>query len=73
VPGSVLRRTPWRLPPAVTVDIDRALERAQLTLRGYDRVVRVAWTVADLGGRSTPTRDDVSAALSLRNQGPVAA
>jgi magnesium chelatase family protein len=73
VPGSVLRRAPWRLPPAVTTDIDRALERAHLTLRGYDRVVRVAWTVADLAGGSTPTRDDVSTALSLRNQGPVAA
>jgi magnesium chelatase family protein len=73
VPGSILRCAPWRLPPAVTIDIDRALERAQLTLRGYDRVVRVAWTVADLAGRATPTRDDLSAALSLRNQGPVAA
>ena len=55
------------------VDIDRALERGQLTLRGYDRVLRVAWTLADLGGRATPTRDDLGTALSLRNQGPVAA
>ena len=73
VPGSVLRRGRWRLPAAVTIDIDRALERAQLTLRGYDRVMRVAWTVADLAGRAAPTRDDLGQALTLRNQGPVAA
>jgi magnesium chelatase family protein len=73
VPGSILRRGRWRLPRAVTTDIDRNLERSQLTLRGYDRVVRVAWTVADLGGRVIPTREDLGTALSLRNQGTVAA
>lgn len=73
VPGSVLRRERWRLPPAATVDIDRAIDRGQLTLRGYDRVLRVAWTVADLAGRECPSRADVGTALSLRNQGPVAA
>ena len=73
VPGSILRRGRWRLPGAVTTDIDRSLERSQLTLRGYDRVVRVAWTVADLAGRVSPTRDDLGTALGLRNQGPVAA
>jgi magnesium chelatase family protein len=73
VPGPTLRRRRWRLPPGVTTDIDRALERAQLTLRGYDRVMRVGWTVADLAGRGSPTRDDLGQALMLRNQGPVAA
>jgi magnesium chelatase family protein len=73
VPGSRLRRGPWRLPPAVTCDIDRHLDRGLLTLRGYDRVLRLGWTVADLGGRSTPTRSDLGTALTLRNQGPVAA
>jgi magnesium chelatase family protein len=73
VPGSILRRGRWRLSRAVTTDIDRSLERTQLTLRGYDRVMRVAWTVADLAGRTTPTRDDLGMALSLRNQGTVAA
>jgi magnesium chelatase family protein len=56
-----------------TRDLDRALDRGQLTLRGYDRVIRVGWTVADLAGRATPGRDDLGAALTLRNQGPVAA
>lgn len=73
VPGGRLRRGRWRLPRSVTTDIDRALDRGQLTLRGYDRVLRVAWTVADLGGRSTPTRQDLGRALALRNHGSVAA
>jgi magnesium chelatase family protein len=73
VPGVRLRRGRWRLPPSVTADLDRALDRAQLTLRGYDRVLRVGWTVADLAGSSAPARDDLGMALTLRNQGPVAA
>jgi magnesium chelatase family protein len=73
VPGAQLRRGRWRLPASATVDLDRALDRGQLTLRGYDRVLRVGWTVADLGGRDTPVRDDLGTALTLRNQGPVAA
>jgi magnesium chelatase family protein len=73
IPGGRLRRGPWRLPRSVTADIDRALDRGQLTLRGYDRVLRVAWTVADLAGRSGPTRQDLGRALALRNHGALAA
>lgn len=73
VPGAFLRRGARRLPRSVTTDLDRALDRGQLTLRGYDRVLRLGWTVADLDGRSSPTRDHLGTALTLRNQGPVAA
>lgn len=72
VPGSWLRGQ-LRLPPSCTRDVDRAMDRGQLTVRGYDRVLRVAWTVADLGGRGTPGRDDVGRALTLRQRGRVAA
>ena len=61
-----LLRGPLRLPPAVTCDLDRALDRGVLTLRGVDRVLRVAWTVADLRGADAPDRDDVGRALALR-------
>jgi len=71
--GSALRRGRWRLPRAVTTDLDRALDRGQITLRGYDRVLRLGWTVADLGGHGSPDRADLGLALTLRNQGPVAA
>jgi magnesium chelatase family protein len=68
-----LRRGRWRLARSVTVDLDRALDRGMITLRGYDRVLRLGWTVADLAGRAVPDRDDLGLALTLRNQGPVAA
>jgi magnesium chelatase family protein len=62
-----------RLPPSVTRDVDHALDRAHLSIRGYDRVLRIAWTLGDLAGRSRPDRDDVGRALMLRQRGQVAA
>ena len=68
VPGHVLRRAPWRLAGSVTRDLDRALDSGQLTLRGYDRVLRLAWSAADLTGRAAPGADEVGLALGLRAQ-----
>jgi magnesium chelatase family protein len=68
VPGSWLRGR-LRLPGVVTRDLDGALDRGVLSIRGYDRVLRAAWTVADLGGRERPGRDDVGRALLLRQRG----
>ena len=73
VPGPVLRSGPFRLGPTRTVDLDRAIDRGLLSLRGYDRCLRLAWTIADLAGRTSPTRDDVGLALSLRHQPALAA
>ena len=72
VPGPVLRRTPWRLPSTATATLDRALDLGQVTVRGYDRVLRLAWTSADLNGRPTPSAVDVGLALMYRTQGAVA-
>ena len=44
----------------------RALERGALTMRGYDRVLKVAWTLADLDGADRPGADHVGRALYLR-------
>ncbi|GAA1175467.1 magnesium chelatase family protein [Kitasatospora gansuensis] len=65
VPGHTLR-TRWQLAPGALADAERDLERGLLTARGLDRVLRVAWTVADLAGRPQPTRVDVRTALVLR-------
>jgi magnesium chelatase family protein len=73
VPGPVMRRGPFRLPREATTDLDRAVERGALTLRGYDRVLKLAWTVRDLDGGGTPTRSDVGLALTLRARSAVAA
>ena len=44
------------------------MEQAAITKRGYDRVLRVAWTIADLSGRTVPDGDDVTTALLFRTQ-----
>lgn len=36
-----------------------------ISARGVDRVIRVAWTLADLAGAARPTVDEVSYALGL--------
>jgi magnesium chelatase family protein len=71
VPGRNLRGE-LRLAPAATRILDHALERGVLTARGYDRVLRVAWTLADLGGRELPDGDDIGQALGLRQAAAVA-
>ncbi len=66
VPGSWLRAPQNRLTHTVTATIDRALERGGITMRGYDRVLRLSWTLADLDEEATPTADHVGRALYLR-------
>ncbi|WP_300267083.1 YifB family Mg chelatase-like AAA ATPase [Microbacterium sp.] len=66
VAGSWLRQGDTRLPADVRTGLDRALERGQLTLRGYDRVLRLAWTMADLAGIDRPGRDELGRALFLK-------
>jgi magnesium chelatase family protein len=66
VPGSVLRRPPYRLPPTATADLQRALDAGSISARGVDRVLRLAWTIADLDGRSRPERGDLREALTMR-------
>jgi magnesium chelatase family protein len=46
-----------------------ALDRGMLSIRGVDRTLRVAWTLADLAGRTSPGRDEVAVALSFRQPG----
>jgi len=66
VAGSHLRQGALRLPTDVRAPLDRALERGLLTLRGYDRVLRLAWTMADLAGVDRPGRDELGRALFLK-------
>ncbi|MFF1696887.1 YifB family Mg chelatase-like AAA ATPase [Streptomyces sp. NPDC058257] len=65
VPGHALR-TRWPAEPGALDAAEVDLERGFLTARGLDRVLRVAWTVADLAGRDRPAAQDVALALQLR-------
>ncbi|HWH01591.1 MAG TPA: YifB family Mg chelatase-like AAA ATPase [Pilimelia sp.] len=67
VPGARLREPPWRLPPADTASLWRRLDTGALSARGVDRVLRLAWTIADLDGRDRPSAGDVDEAVELRS------
>ncbi|MER7485752.1 ATP-binding protein [Streptomyces sp. NPDC126497] len=69
VPGRELRNR-WHAAPGAMDDAERSLERGVLTARGLDRVLRVAWTVADLAGHDRPDASDVALALQLRTGVP---
>ncbi|MET9060872.1 YifB family Mg chelatase-like AAA ATPase [Streptomyces antibioticus] len=69
VPGRELR-TRYHAAPGAMDDAERNLERGVLTARGLDRVLRVAWTVADLVGHDRPDAGDVALALQLRTGVP---
>lgn len=49
-----------------TSALDRALELGSVTMRGYDRVLKASWTLADLDGSTSPTADHIGSALFLR-------
>lgn len=68
VPGRALRER-LRARAGLLADIDGAVDAGRLTLRGADRALRLAWTVADLAGRTAPDRDDVGRGVALRTRG----
>ncbi len=46
--------------------LSSAVDRGTLSLRGADRSLRVAWTIALLDGRMSPNPENVAEAMSLR-------
>ena len=68
VSGALLRRK-FRPEAAAMERLRTALDRGLLSIRGVDRTLRVAWTLADLAGRTSPGVEQVSTALSFRQGG----
>lgn len=68
VPGPELRRR-FTPPQDAMHGVDEALQRGTLSARGLDRILRVAWTIADLAGHDEPGPDDVGGALTLWSAG----
>ncbi|MGF1339436.1 YifB family Mg chelatase-like AAA ATPase [Streptomyces flavovirens] len=65
VPGHELR-TRLTAAPGALMAAERDMERGLLTARGLDRVLRVAWTLADLRAADRPDASDIAVALELR-------
>ena len=68
VSGVLLRRR-FRPEPKAMEPLKTAVDRGLLSIRGVDRTLRVAWTLADLAGRTSPGVGDVTTALSFRQAG----
>jgi magnesium chelatase family protein len=68
VPGPQLRAL-WDLPRVVKKASDDQFELGHLSARGVDRVLRTAWTLADLAGEPAPQACHVEHALTLRLAG----
>jgi magnesium chelatase family protein len=66
VPGHALRDPRWRLPARDTRGLRHKLDSGSLSARGFDRILRMAWTIADLDGRTRPDHQDVAEAEQLR-------
>ncbi|MFX4271094.1 YifB family Mg chelatase-like AAA ATPase [Propionibacteriaceae bacterium Y1685] len=64
--GGAYLRTELPQPEGIDA-IERAVSRGRLSPRGVDKVLRVAWTLADLAGRDRPAAGDVQAALGMRH------
>jgi magnesium chelatase family protein len=64
IPGSELRRA-FPPSPGSLAPLERAMDLGQISARGVDRVIRVAWTLADLAGIARPTVSEISYALGL--------
>lgn len=69
VPGTWLRKNADGLAADARGDLEDGLDSGRLSLRGMDRVLRLAWTLADLREVSLPGRSEVGQALSLRMPG----
>lgn len=64
VSGSFLRK---HLPlPTDLGPINRALARGTLSARGVDKILRVAWTLADMAGKDAIGSTELGAAMLLR-------
>jgi magnesium chelatase family protein len=65
VPGRELRQR-FSPPRCALPPVEEALDNGTLSARGLDRVLRVAWTLADLAGVDQPRISEVREAISYR-------
>ena len=64
IPGRELRRR-FAPAPGALAPLERAMDLGEISARGVDRVIRLSWTIADLGGMARPTVAEISYALGL--------
>ncbi len=66
LPGAWIRRNSG-IDADLVAQLDRLVDAGASSMRGIDRMLRLAWTLADLDGAPHPTIDHIVAAQQLRN------
>lgn len=66
IPGPFLRSSAGGFSSCLIGKVDTAVERGHLSMRGAQRVMRLAWTVTDLQGKTSPGLEQLGAAMTLR-------
>lgn len=76
-----LSKTPWQINSRISgpylrrnlmpsqksmQSLNRALEKGSISMRAYDRCLRLAWSIADLAGHQSPTKEDLAKAVYFR-------
>jgi magnesium chelatase family protein len=64
VPGSELRRS-YAPAAGALAPLERAMDLGEISARGADRIIRMSWTLADLGDTPRPGTAEISYALGL--------
>ncbi len=65
LPGPWLRSS-TKVPPETERRLENSLAAGTLSMRGVDRIFRMAWSAADLAGNEQPTNGDFTLAYILR-------
>jgi magnesium chelatase family protein len=67
IPSEMLR-TRFRANSKAMSALHILIERDEITARGFHKILRLAWTIADLRGVTVPGIDEVDEALRLRTE-----
>ena len=65
--NAALLREHCRMDAPTAAMLEQAMTRLSLSARAYDRILKVARTIADLAGRDRIVRTDVAEAINYRS------
>lgn len=66
IPSELLRGK-YRAHQKAMSTLHTLIDREEITARGFHKLLRLAWTITDLRGLSSPGVDEVDVALTLRS------
>lgn len=68
VPGTWLRAPENQLSSVALSPLDHAFDQGRVSMRGYDRILRMAWSIADLEQEPAPRQKHVALAMNFRSE-----